>query len=435
MKNWIMPLAAGLALAACSSTPKYDTLPESTDAREEIGKLQQDLGDAQKGQTDILAPQAWKDADYYFKRAQSDLADNDSNKTVLKDIAKSHAYLKRAQGEADSAQTTIPEILQVRQEALQALAPQFAQKEWVKADEAFRSLTKDREGEKFGVSDDNRGELRDLYINAQVVALQNEKLGSARAQIHDAGNKKADSLTPHVYDQAMMSLKNAEAFIAANRMDMVGIDKQTDKANADSALLTRVIAEAISAKNSTPEQEAMKAEQAAMRMDKAKQRNAALAGALDQDAFEQKYDEARQMFNPQEAEVYKQGDKLLIRLKGIGFATSRASLPSSSFALLTKVGNVTKNFGGPQIRIEGHTDSVGSKAKNLRLSQDRAEAVKSYMVANAGVAAENIEVVGMGDTRPLATNKTAAGRAQNRRVDVILTPSMKDETPQIRQAQ
>ena len=75
--------------------------------------------------------------------------------------------------------------------------------------------------------------------------------------------------------------------------------------------------------------------------------------------------------------------------------------------------------------IEGHTDSVGGKAINDKLSQNRANAVKEYLQTNGGgISAESskIEAVGYGYQKPLATNKTADGRAQNRRVDIVIKP-------------
>ena len=67
----------------------------------------------------------------------------------------------------------------------------------------------------------------------------------------------------------------------------------------------------------------------------------------------------------------------------------------------------------------GHTDSMGSEAHNQRLSLRRAEAVKAYLV-NQGVSAERIRTEGRGEAQPVASNDTAQGRAQNRRVDITL---------------
>ncbi len=71
--------------------------------------------------------------------------------------------------------------------------------------------------------------------------------------------------------------------------------------------------------------------------------------------------------------------------------------------------------------IEGHTDSTGSKELNERLSQERAESIEKYLVANSLIPDEKISAKGLGDSKPISTNKTPEGRSQNRRVDVIIT--------------
>jgi OOP family OmpA-OmpF porin len=75
-----------------------------------------------------------------------------------------------------------------------------------------------------------------------------------------------------------------------------------------------------------------------------------------------------------------------------------------------------KNFS---LKLAGHTDNIGSAAANLKLSKDRAEAVKAYLV-DKGINASFIEATGYGAGQPIATNKTAAGRQTNRRVEFSL---------------
>ena len=72
--------------------------------------------------------------------------------------------------------------------------------------------------------------------------------------------------------------------------------------------------------------------------------------------------------------------------------------------------------------IEGHTDSTGSDQVNDHLSQQRAESVRDYLVANKTLAKEKIVAIGYGSRRPLASNETKEGRAINRRIDVLISP-------------
>jgi outer membrane protein OmpA-like peptidoglycan-associated protein len=90
--------------------------------------------------------------------------------------------------------------------------------------------------------------------------------------------------------------------------------------------------------------------------------------------------------------------------------------------LLSKVQSAIRTFGEPDVIIGGHTDSTGSENLNEHLSQQRADAVRQYFVANQTLPYENIIAVGYGSMRPLASNATQSGRAMNRRIDIIITP-------------
>jgi OOP family OmpA-OmpF porin len=105
-------------------------------------------------------------------------------------------------------------------------------------------------------------------------------------------------------------------------------------------------------------------------------------------------------------------------IRNLEFDLGKANIREHSFATLNKVAAllVQKNFS---LKLAGHTDNTGSAELNMRLSKDRAEAVKAYLVAQ-GANASRIEATGYGQTQPIATNKTAAGRQQNRRVEFTL---------------
>jgi|ERR1035438_4040501 outer membrane protein OmpA-like peptidoglycan-associated protein len=93
---------------------------------------------------------------------------------------------------------------------------------------------------------------------------------------------------------------------------------------------------------------------------------------------------------------------------------------------LRKVGEVAKSYGNSPVLIEGHTDGKGTHPYNMTLSDNRAAAVKSWLVENAGVAASRITTRGWGETKPIAPNKKAdgsddpAGRQKNRRVEITI---------------
>ena len=110
-----------------------------------------------------------------------------------------------------------------------------------------------------------------------------------------------------------------------------------------------------------------------------------------------------------------------IELKqSIFFQTAKAVIMSKSFGLLDEVAAVLLGRPTMQVRIEGHTDSRGGHTYNLRLSQSRADSVKAYLVGK-GISSDRMESKGYGPDQPIDSNKTAAGRERNRRVEFMIT--------------
>ncbi|MDH3382884.1 MAG: OmpA family protein [Deltaproteobacteria bacterium] len=138
--------------------------------------------------------------------------------------------------------------------------------------------------------------------------------------------------------------------------------------------------------------------------------------------FQLKFNDVRTFFSPDEAEVYKEGNHLVIRLRAIRFPVGKEVIMPENYGLLSKVQRAIRTFGEPDVTVEGHTDSTGTKVLNDHLSQKRAEAVRSYFVANGTLPEDRIFAVGYGPSRPLATNDTEEGRAINRRIDLVITP-------------
>ena len=102
------------------------------------------------------------------------------------------------------------------------------------------------------------------------------------------------------------------------------------------------------------------------------------------------------------------------------FETNKAVIKPVSFPLLDEVAQVLIDNPEIHVRVEGHTDARGGDDFNMGLSEARASAVENYLVAR-GVAAERMESQGLGETKPIADNRTRSGRAQNRRVEFVIT--------------
>jgi len=114
--------------------------------------------------------------------------------------------------------------------------------------------------------------------------------------------------------------------------------------------------------------------------------------------------------------LFEKTRKSLI-LEGVNFATGKAELTPESQAILDGVAESLVANEEIKVQVGGHTDNTGSAAVNKRLSAARAEALRQYLVSK-GIAANRLTAAGFGPSKPIASNKTAAGRAQNRRVEL-----------------
>ena len=128
-----------------------------------------------------------------------------------------------------------------------------------------------------------------------------------------------------------------------------------------------------------------------------------------------------------DVQVVRQGDDLLLNLpSGITFAYDSSTVQPQFRQTLDQVADVLSQYNQTYIDVYGHTDSNGSDAYNQTLSERRASAVAGYLTTH-GVQSARIGTRGFGETQPIASNDTDAGRAANRRVEIKIVPINQDE--------
>jgi outer membrane protein OmpA-like peptidoglycan-associated protein len=114
-------------------------------------------------------------------------------------------------------------------------------------------------------------------------------------------------------------------------------------------------------------------------------------------------------------------DRIIIKQQ-VHFVSAKFTVMADSFPLLDQVVQVLRDQPKLRVSIEGHTDAIGGELANMKLSQARAESVRTYLVGK-GIAADRLEAVGFGPTKPVASNKTEKGRGQNRRTEFRILSS------------
>lgn len=130
----------------------------------------------------------------------------------------------------------------------------------------------------------------------------------------------------------------------------------------------------------------------------------------------------RTLFAATEADVINQDGQVLIRAHGFEFASGSAEVPPGNLSLVSKILSAIELFPESRIDVSGHTDSQGDDALNQRLSEQRAAAIADLLVRVGLIPAERVRSAGFGESRPIASNETRAGRAANRRVDILINP-------------
>jgi outer membrane protein OmpA-like peptidoglycan-associated protein len=111
---------------------------------------------------------------------------------------------------------------------------------------------------------------------------------------------------------------------------------------------------------------------------------------------------------------------LIVNLSDVLFDTGSANLKPGAREKLARIAGILLAQPGLQVDVEGHTDSVGGETDNQRLSVGRADSVRTYLLRQ-GIAPTAVATAGFGEAQPVASNATAAGRQQNRRVELVVS--------------
>ena len=130
----------------------------------------------------------------------------------------------------------------------------------------------------------------------------------------------------------------------------------------------------------------------------------------------------RQQLQASGVSVTRDGNNIILNMPNeVTFGVDQSDLSHSAMQVLNSVALVAKEYPKTHLNVLGFTDSSGSESYNLRLSQVRASEVSNYL-GRSGVAVTRLSASGMGESNPIASNSTKEGRAQNRRVEIVMTP-------------
>ena len=475
----ILLAAAVLTLTACA-TQQLDVTPisKSENPQQLVNELDNDIAMARKNQVNVLAPNWFKRAESSLNSAKTDIEKGDQLSEILGYIASGRAQLKRAEEIAQKARATIPNAIKARELARQAGATNLGG-DYTAAENRFLDLTSEIEKDNLGYARRSQASVTEQFRRLELRYIKIQTIGEVRRLIKNAKKMGLHKIAPQSYAVAKNKLNEADNFITENpyqkekmhqlaaealfmarRIEPVAnqIEKVEDMEPEQIVLWTEGILYQTTQKLGAPDMRdrsfddqvenilatisAQHADHDFMvdnskkqqeEIEKLQKNIATLEGQtikeqkekerlLAEKQFNEKLSSIQHYFKPQEAEVYKKQNQVIIRLKAMQFPVGQSVILPENYTLLSKVQSAIRTFGEPDVIIGGHTDSTGSENLNEHLSQKRADAVRQYFVANETLPYEKIIAVGYGSMRPIASNATQSGRAMNRRIDIIITP-------------
>ncbi len=426
-------------IMSCTTEPKVTEFSNTADVQTELDRINSNIQQAEIRQIDILSPNNFKAAVKSKKLAIEERSKNKNQTSVLHRIAVAQAYLDRANNVAKISNEILNASIDARQDALSAQSMKYFPEETFQIDNDLTKLTTSIEKNNTLVTENEQNTIVKKYQDIELKSIKKDKLSGPLNTIQTAKNEGAQKLTPETLIWAEKKYSESESAIESNRHSSYIIHAAGATAVTSANRLLKMVRIAKGSTAMKPEDFAKETERKSLALNQSKdsldQTLTELTNSEDQVAdvsakneklesrlqLDEKYESARKQFDANEAEVFRQGNKILLRLKGLSFLKNHSLIAPENFPIMEKVQKVIGDISPSQITIEGHTDSIGEKRSNEILSIQRAQAVQNYLITNNNISPNNISVYGLGDTKPISTNKTASGRAQNRRVDVIIT--------------
>ena len=450
------------------------------------------LEQARSANAELLAPATFARGAEAYMSAEADLTRGRNVERIRTTLASAARTFTEAGEAAEIANVTLAAVIKTRADATNANASTFAADLWAEASESFDSAARRLESGDIRGARSRADEAEALFRDAELTAIKAQYLSQTRALLAEADQARVPRLAPKTYEKARGLLAEAERELNENRYDtdlprslaqqanyearhaiylaglieklrgedqtleelilsyeqpLSDISAAADKVAQLDKGIEPVAAELVAYVEGLREQAAQSERDLAdtrarvgeleeeirdldQRLGGVSQERVALVQRLEaEERIREQFATIENMFERDEARVSREGNRMIIRLVGLTFASGQDVVRPNYRSLLEKLKQAADVFPRSQVTIEGHTDSYGGDENNLALSRRRAEAVGAFLTNELQMPAVRISSVGYGETQPIANNDTEQGRERNRRIDVIIEPQL-ESAPQ-----
>lgn len=433
----------------------------------------------------VLSPRNFDKAADAFSDAERDMNANRNLDRIRQSLAEATESFRAAEKVAQQASISLAGVIKLRRAADSVDAGLHDERNWQLGEKNFAEAIMEFEQGGAARSERRAKDAEDYYRKAELAGIKAAYLTETRRLLNQADRARADRYAPRTFNQAQQLLAEAEKELTENRYDTdrprdLARQAQYQARHAlylanevQRARKEKIEAEDLILAGEVPLQQIAGVADLSVGFDQGYEvatvmitdhiRNLETTNReLEQDLYEkstqvqalqtqldslesrlggisderrameqqlasqarerERFARVESMFSSEQAQVLRKSGDIIIRLVGTSFPVGKATIEPYVFGLLKTVMAAVRVYPEAQVTIEGHTDAFGGDELNMRLSQERADAVRAYMLANMEISESRIAATGYGETQPIANNETKEGRAKNRRIDLVLRP-------------
>ncbi len=470
-----------------------------------INQLSNRIAVARGEQAALLAPQSFKDAEKYLEEAIEHARDAEKEKANQK-AQVGLDKMKRVDANLWQSRDVFSEVLETRERARNAGAPDLFEERFKDADETLQKQAKNVEQGNINAARDSLPQLLESYSQLELDAIKKGTLEAAKQAVKHAEESEADEYAPGTLKRARQGLKLLTSIIEADRtqkekadahakrtiwlarraIEITHLAKRFEDENLDhegiilwyqsqllqirsplknelpfdkpNSIVVKTLRQDIQGlmssvnemRDSQNQAQAtiarLQREKESLRAQHERQLKLALAdlrsgkeakiAELEQTlalqasteadaerrrvAAQQRLEKIQELFTPEQGDVLRMGDYIILRLHGFYFPPGKSTIEAKNFGLLNKIVTAINTFPNSQVKVIGHTDATGSDKTNLKLSMERAKNVEIFLNTTGEVPESRLTSEGRGESEPVASNSTKEGRAKNRRIEVLI---------------
>ena len=449
-------IMAAIAMGGCASSQTKLTQEQVLDQYPMVANLDSAVRNARSKGAELLAPESYNKALDALESAMNAAHNNKIDKATM-EASEGLKIINKVNSDTETNRKILSEVLSARERAIDAGVVTLQAEKLAELDKDLKATATLVEDGNIEKAKQRRPRLIEGYTQLELTTLKQGTAELAKSAIANAKQQGANKYAPKTLARAEEEMALAVSILDADRTQTDKADAQANKAKwlaEQSAVITETVKDfdrrdytmedvvlwhqtQLSTVNQplggqlpfneSGDKAVLELRNAIIQLKDAEDKYGKQLALTEKDrlalaeqdrANKEQFEKVQAMFTEREANVYRQRQNVLISAHGFQFPTGQSEIQTSNFPLMNKIIRAIRIFPDSRIEVTGHTDSTGADNINQSLSQARAEKVGKFLTEVGEIASNRITTRGYGESRPVASNETVAGRAENRRVEI-----------------